>query len=199
MKQNNGRSGMPSSSNSSGKKMKVAGSNCESNSNDIQFGANILNNASSCMFPDRFSPPNNAMIAPYSPPNFVNRLYQPQREYIAKLYMIVVLFLIFFEIQSSSLLQRSICWLFNNIYATNWFLQIVLMEMMGTTSIHIFIPFHPVWGFALRMKSWLCITWWKRSGMSHCQRTVFMRSIFTITILKPLLVSILLPCVYYNI
>ncbi|KAJ6425803.1 hypothetical protein OIU84_026392 [Salix udensis] len=78
MKQNNGRSGMPSSSNSSGKKMKVAGSNYESNSNDIQFGANILNNASSCMFPDRFSPPNNAMIAPYSPPNFVNRLYPPQ-------------------------------------------------------------------------------------------------------------------------
>ncbi|KAJ6749794.1 hypothetical protein OIU85_000428 [Salix viminalis] len=71
MEQNNGRSGMPSSSNSSGKKMKVAGSNYESNSNDIQFGANILNNASSF-------PPNNAMIAPYSPPNFVNRLYQPQ-------------------------------------------------------------------------------------------------------------------------
>ncbi|KAJ6300455.1 hypothetical protein OIU76_021282 [Salix suchowensis] len=78
MQRNNGRSGMPSSSNSSGKKMKVAGSNYESNSNDIQFGANILNNASSCMFPDRFSPPNNAMIAPYSPPNFVNRLHQPQ-------------------------------------------------------------------------------------------------------------------------
>ncbi|KAJ6756292.1 putative proteinC DOMAIN-CONTAINING PROTEIN 102-LIKE [Salix purpurea] len=78
MQPNNGRSGMPSSSNSSGKKMKVAGSNYESNSNDIQFGANILNNASSCMFPDRFSPPNNAMIAPYSPPNFVNRLHQPQ-------------------------------------------------------------------------------------------------------------------------
>ncbi|KAJ6756293.1 putative proteinC DOMAIN-CONTAINING PROTEIN 102-LIKE [Salix purpurea] len=78
MEQNNGRSGMPSSSNSSGKKMKVAGSNFESNSSDIQFGANILNNASSCMFPDRFSPPNNAMIAPYSPPNFVNRLYPPQ-------------------------------------------------------------------------------------------------------------------------
>ncbi|KAF9664740.1 hypothetical protein SADUNF_Sadunf16G0049500 [Salix dunnii] len=69
---------MSSNSNSSSKKMKVAGSNYESNSNDIQFGANILNNASSCMFPDRFSQPNNAMIAPYSPPNFVSRLDQPQ-------------------------------------------------------------------------------------------------------------------------
>ena len=60
--------------------MKGAGSNYESNSNDMQFGANILNNASSCMFPDRFSQPNNTMIAPYSP-NFVSRLDQPQREY----------------------------------------------------------------------------------------------------------------------